>query len=109
MIQIHFVRHSESLNNALHAKLKLEIEHFEKYATARSADPGLTILGKKQSTCLIQAFSDLKNVEVLCSPMKRTLETILPFTKHFNLPREKFVIQRDLYEVPFFFVFVLFF
>jgi broad specificity phosphatase PhoE len=108
MIQIHFVRHSESLNNALLSNMKVGIEHFEKHATARSADPGLTELGKKQSICLIQAFAHLKNVEVLCSPMKRTIETILPTTKNLNLTRKTFVIHRDLYEVLFCVVFLFF-
>ncbi|KAL7535155.1 hypothetical protein ACHAWF_005070 [Thalassiosira exigua] len=93
-ISVRLIRHAESQNNAVVTEAikkfkagtpESDIEGLKKYYQEhRSADPGISEIGKKQAEKLAEYLEpQLTNqasrpVRFVISPMRRTIETILP-------------------------------
>ncbi|KAF7894447.1 uncharacterized protein EAF01_009898 [Botrytis porri] len=77
-IIIHFVRHAEGYNN------------LRTPGAGNLTDPLLTPHGKSQCLTLRTQFSRLKPQHILCSPLRRTLQTAL-----LSLPRTRIPITVD--------------
>jgi broad specificity phosphatase PhoE len=93
------IRHAESTNNVLAEEMQTKYamnvyslhaatELMQEYERNRSSDPGLSSLGHKQAQFLLQHpyLQELRllhlvaanRVEMICSPLRRTIETSLP-------------------------------
>ena len=107
-MHIVFVRHGESTNNVLLAKLRAEVVDKTKYDKARydrekSHDPELSPLGKRQAARLAEwmpRYLATMNIEtaqtrIMCSPMERALGTAAPIAGTLGVQCE---IRSDLHE-----------
>eukprot|EP01082_Thalassiosira_pseudonana_P001840 g834.t1 g834 contig10:816378-817386(+) len=99
-ISVRLIRHSESQNNQVYRDARriykggtpdFDLDGWLKYVDdRRSADPGLSDNGKKQAELLAEYLEPhLLNqastpVKFIVSPMKRTIETILPTLTALN-------------------------
>jgi broad specificity phosphatase PhoE len=99
-ISIKLIRHAESMNNEVYRNARIiykggtpefDQEGWDEYVEERrKADPGLSSRGEQQAQRLAQYLScHLSNqasspARVITSPMRRTIETILPTLHALN-------------------------
>ncbi|ATZ46289.1 hypothetical protein BCIN_01g09130 [Botrytis cinerea B05.10] len=88
-IIVHFVRHAEAYNN-------LHTPH-----SRTLTDPLLTPLGKSQCHTLLTQLTRLKPVRILCSPLRRTLQTaLLSLPSQTRIPITVDPLLREYGSVP---------
>ena len=95
-LNVYFVRHAESQNNALHKTVKNKAE----YMRLRSSDPKLSKIGEKQAEALkFKMAREVQNgskVSMWVSPLHRTLLTAQPTAKALNI---KPIVDTELFEL----------
>jgi len=110
-IAIRMIRHAESMNNEVYRKARqmfkggtpaFDVEGWHNYVdTQRSADPGISPRGEIQAQKLKEYLvNHLDNqasgpVRIITSPMRRTMETILPTLRELKCEAE--IIVNGLY------------
>lgn len=103
-LRVLFIRHGESVNNALS---EVSVEH---YRANRMADPPLTPLGERQALAVADHLSGahclplLKGLNaVYVSPFLRTLQTASPLISALSAspdsPVKQALLWRDIFEV----------
>ena len=96
VLNIYFVRHAESENNALHKIVKSKKE----YMRLRSSDPSLSEIGQKQAEAL--KFKIAKELptgskeSLWVSPLHRTLLTAQPTARALNITP---IVDSELFEL----------
>lgn len=95
VLEVFFVRHAQSENNALHETCQSR----EEYMRRRSADPTLSSVGAAQAKALVgklsREISPGSKVSVWTSPLTRTLLTIEPTARAFGLNP---IVDVELFE-----------
>lgn len=108
-IRINMIRHAESENNQVYRDARFlfkggtpefDADGWDAYVDKhRKADPGLSDTGLKQTQHLADFLvPHLQNqsshpVRVICSPMKRTIETIRPTLERLNTQADQSMCQ----------------
>jgi broad specificity phosphatase PhoE/predicted GNAT family N-acyltransferase len=107
MPRLLLVRHAQSDNNVSNDRVRAEYQDDLSRVIAeserlRAPDPELSELGRRQADLLADHLAPLlaePDTMLVSSPMRRALQTATPLGVRANLPRERFICERELYEV----------
>lgn len=107
MKQVLLVRHAESENNAIHARIVAEMpeaspERRARMERERASDPSLSALGREQARLLADAMARRmqdRRPLLITSPMQRALCTAGEVASAIQIDRDRFWCHGEIYEI----------